>query len=62
MRALVSRPLRGGIPVVANATTESQLANDELTEVAVGDLDVRRRPPRRRDHQSDSLGQRDATI
>ena len=31
--------------VVANATTEPQLASDELTELAVGDLDVRRRPP-----------------
>ena len=31
--------------MVANATTEPQLASDELTELAVGDLDVRRRPP-----------------
>ena len=31
--------------MVANATTDPQLASDELTELAVGDLDVRRRPP-----------------
>ena len=31
--------------MVAIATTDPQLASDELTELAVGDLDVRRRPP-----------------
>ena len=31
--------------VVANATTDPQLASDELTELAVGGLDVTSRPP-----------------
>ena len=42
--------------MVAEATTDTQLVSDEVTELAVADLDVGRRPPAARRRCDDRVG------